>query len=168
MQWHATTREQLVREGANDNFHPKWGRFVPSQRFNVEQSPLPFAMDVKRIYEHSEKGNPENRTKKVWISQPQSGLDKRQCSLQVCFRPEDTQPRIAIIFKGRGKRISTVERESWDPDVDVLFQKKAWAVSIEWLCLTLAQVVQNLDRFVLLCDNQAHRHPKNSNKKLCQ
>ena len=75
MQWHATTRERLVRKGANDNFHPKWGRFVPSQKFNVDQSPLPFAMDVKRTYEHLEKGNPENRTKKVWISQPQSGLD---------------------------------------------------------------------------------------------
>ena len=37
------------------------------------------------------------------------------------------QPRLAIIFRGQGKRISAAERAAWDPRVDVYFQKNAWA-----------------------------------------
>ena len=97
MKWHATTRERLVRTGATENYDEKWGRFKPCQRFNVDQSPLPFAVDTKRTYEIVEPGS---RYHKVWIAQPGSGLDKRQCTLQVCFRPNGEQPRIAVIFRG--------------------------------------------------------------------
>ena len=76
--WHQTTRERLVRKGLNDRYDAKWGRFLPKERFNVDQSPLPFSMNVKKTYEQIEKGNPEKRNHKVWISQPGSGLDKRQ------------------------------------------------------------------------------------------
>ncbi|KAK3244491.1 hypothetical protein CYMTET_45896 [Cymbomonas tetramitiformis] len=46
------------------------------------------------------------------------------------------QPRLAIIFRGMGKRLSQVEKEAWDKRVDVYFQGKAWAdrdFSLEWL-----------------------------------
>ena len=43
------------------------------------------------------------------------------------FRPEGCQPPITIIFRGKGKRISAVEKASWDPRVNVMFQEKAWA-----------------------------------------
>ena len=56
MKWHATTRERLVRTGQNDKFDCKWGRFTPRQRLNVDQSPLPFAIDAKRTYDLVEKG----------------------------------------------------------------------------------------------------------------
>ena len=46
MQWQTTTRERLVRKGANDKFRPKRGRFVPSQRFNVYKT-----FDVSKIIE---------------------------------------------------------------------------------------------------------------------
>lgn len=83
--WHATTREKLVRTARNDGYDQKWSRFTPRQRLNVDQSPLPFAVTTKRTYEYIREGE-EQRNHKVWISQPGSGLDKRQCTLQVCFQ----------------------------------------------------------------------------------
>jgi len=48
----------------------------------------------------------------------------------VCLRaecpPGGQQPRLAIIFRGTGKRITAVEKASWHPSIDVYFQPKAW------------------------------------------
>ena len=156
--WHATTRERLICTGSNDDYHPKWGRFLPKQRFNVDQSPLPFAIDVKKTYEQIIRGDKENRNNRVWVCQPFSGADKRQCSLNICFRPDGEQPRIAVIFRGQGKRISKVEKEAWDSDVDIYFQPCAWAderFCIEHIERTLKPVVEKESRFVLYCDNLA-------------
>ena len=153
--WHATTRERLVRTGLNDNYDPKYGRFLPEQRFNVDQSPLPFAIDTKKTYEEVKPKDPENRHKKVWVQQPGSGLEKRQCTLQICFRPTGTQPRLAVIFRGQGKRISQVERNAWHKDVDVYFQKCAWADTefcVDWAKHTLAPAI-DVERFALFQDN---------------
>lgn len=153
--WHATTREKLVRTARNDGYDKKWGRFTPRQRLNVDQSPLPFAVTTKRTYEYIGEGE-EQRNHKVWISQPGSGLDKRQCTLQVCFRPTGGQPKIGIIFRGTGKRISADEKEAYHPDVDICFQENAWAdtnVSVEWVKRTLTESVKDDERFVLFCDN---------------
>ena len=114
MDWHMNTRERLVKSGNDITYDAKWGRFLPSQRFNVDQSPMPFAIDSKRTYHLYEPGEDQNKSK-VWISQPGSGLDKRQCTLQICFRPEGQQPKIAIIFRGKGKRISQDEKDAWHP-----------------------------------------------------
>ena len=62
----------------NDDYDPRWGRFPPNMRFNVDQSPLPFVIDHKRTYEVVDKNQ---RYDKVWIQQPGSGLDKRQWTL---------------------------------------------------------------------------------------
>ena len=78
-----------MRLGLNGDYDSKWGRFRPSHRFNVDQSPLPFVTDHKRTYEVIEKK--EQRYKNVWIQQPGSRLDKRQCTLQVCARAEGKQ-----------------------------------------------------------------------------
>ena len=86
---------------------------------NVDQSPLPFAVNMKRTNHRFEEGaNP--RQEKVWISQPGSGLDKRQCTLQVCFSPVGPQPKLGIIFRGKGK-LSQEEKDSWHPSVDIFF-----------------------------------------------
>ena len=61
--WHATTRERLVCTGSNDDHHSKWGRFLPKQRFNVDQSPLSFAIDVKKT---SEKKKQKKKKKKKY------------------------------------------------------------------------------------------------------
>ncbi len=154
--WHATTRERLIRTGFQDDYDAKWGKFRPEQRLNVDQSPLPFAMDVKKTYEMVEPKNPENRYHKVWISQPQSGLDKRQCTLQLCLRPTGQQPRLAVIFRGKGKRISEDEKNAWHPDVDVYFQENTKAdteFSNKWVKQTLSPAVKDSKRFVVFCDN---------------
>ena len=96
------------------------------------------------------------KSSKVWISQPGSGLDKRQCTLQVCFSPEGKQPKLAIIFRGKGKNISEDEKSSWHPDVDIYFQENAWAdtkFSVSWAEKTLRDHIEGLDHFVLFCDN---------------
>ena len=93
--WHPT----LVKTGrSRSNYHPIYGGFMPEQRLNVDQSPLPFVIDTKTTYEHVEPRSKENRHKKVWASQPGSGLEERQCTLQICFHPEGEQPKIVIIF----------------------------------------------------------------------
>ena len=154
--WHATYREKCIRTGFDENYDPKWGRYKPSQRLNVDQSPLPFVVHGKKTYEFIPKG--QGSTHITWISQPGSGLEKRQCSLQVMFRPEGQQPKLAIIFRGQGKRISEDEKSAWHKDVDVFFQPNAWLdqfVCKKWCDESLIPFVkeQKLDRFVLLLDN---------------
>ena len=55
------------------------------QRLHVDQNPLPFVINVKKTEEYTESGSRNHNT---WISWPRGGLDKRQCTLQVVFRPE--------------------------------------------------------------------------------
>ena len=48
MKWHSTVQERLVRMGAvSEAYNAKWGRLFPSQRFNVDQSSMPFDVDSK-------------------------------------------------------------------------------------------------------------------------
>ena len=95
------------------------GRFGRTARYNVDQVPMPFAYDFNVTYE-------EEGAKEVWISQNQPGMDKRFCTLQVCFRPGPQQPKITVVFREKGLRISSMEKNSWDPRVNVMFQEKAW------------------------------------------
>ena len=66
-----------------------------NQRFNVDQSPMPFAIDMKRTSHLYEPGQDQNQ-EKVWIFQPGCGLEKRLGTLQICFRPDGEQPRIGL------------------------------------------------------------------------
>ena len=50
--WHSTWRERLVKTGSRSNYHPVYGGFMPEQRLNVDQSPLPFVKATKTTYEH--------------------------------------------------------------------------------------------------------------------
>lgn len=84
--WHATYREKCIWTGLEDNYDPKWGRYQPAQRLNVDQSPLPFVVHGKKTYKYIQKD--EGVSHNTWISQPGSGLEKQQCSPQVMFRPE--------------------------------------------------------------------------------
>ena len=72
------------------------------------------------------------------------------------FRPTGEPPRLGVIFRGTGKRISQDEKEAYHPDVDVYYQENAWAntkVSFEWVQKTLSPSVKDDERFVLFCDN---------------
>ena len=96
-------------------------------------------IDVKRTYEEIV----PNHTKKIWIAQPGSGLDKRQCTLPVMTRADGEQPRIAIM----GTRIGDDEKNAWHQEVDVYWQTNAWAdteVSTKWSKESLAKSVDGL------------------------
>ena len=116
----------------------KWGTYLPHQRFNVDQVPLPFVNDMDSTYE-------EVGAKRVAINQNGPSLGKRQASAQVCFRgvlpdpPEGddaakakfkrhfhAQPKKCIIFRGTGQRISAEEKASYPDDFVALWQPKAW------------------------------------------
>ena len=117
---------------------------------------MPFAMDTKSTYEDSSVG----RHDKVRVAQPGSGLEKRQCTLQLCFSPEDNNIKPDIIFRGGGKRLKPQERLAWDKGVDVYFQSNAWADTkfcCDWVNKTLKSGCESAKdgdkEFVLLCDN---------------
>ena len=97
----------------------KYGRWLPQNRYNVDQVPLPFVIDQDKTYEV--KGSEQ-----VWVSQPSSGLDKRQATLQLCIRAEGQQNvKPAIVFRGKGN-VSTEEKAQYDEGVDVYFQSCTW------------------------------------------
>ena len=109
-----------------------------------------------QTYEYVPRG--EGSTHNTWIGQPGSGLEKRQCTLQICFRYGGPQPKIAVIFRGTGQRIRKEELDAFHPDVDVYWQQNAWAdtqFSVDWAKKTLREFTEKneLNRFLLICDN---------------
>ena len=88
-------------------------------------------VNIKRTYEQVQ----YKHTDEIWISQSGDGLDKRQCTLQILTRADGEQPRIAIIFRGKGKKFREDEKADWHPGVDVYWQANACAdteVSVKW------------------------------------
>ena len=76
-------------------------------------------------------------------------MEKRQYAPQICTRADVKQPRIAVIFRCKGKRVHPDEKAAWHPDVDVLWQENAWAdttVLVNWVNTTLKPVVENLEK----------------------
>ena len=154
--WHSTYREKCIRTCYHSSYDTKWSNYKPHERLNVDQSPLPFVVNSKKTYEYIPPG--EGATHNTWISQSGSGLDKRQCGLQVMFRSEGVQPRLVIIFRGTGARITDDEKLAWHSDIDVFFQPNGWIdtkVCLLWTEKTLKSFVEkeHLDKFVLLLDN---------------
>ena len=95
VEWDLTTRERLVRTNIGETYDQKLASFLSNQRVNVDLRPIPFAINMKRTYHLYESSQDQNQ-EKVWISQPRCGLEKRQCTLQICFRPHGEQPRIGM------------------------------------------------------------------------
>lgn len=101
----------------------RWGLLGPRYTFNVDQVPLPFVVDdgITMDFVGAER---------VWVKQLGSGLDKRQCTLQLCIRAEGEQPKPCLIFRGQPHKRTKDQKEEakgYDSDVYVLWQKSAWA-----------------------------------------
>ena len=131
---------------------PKWGRFVPSRRVNVDQVPLPFVAD--NSYTYDIKG-----TKVVRIQQPQEGDSKRFATLVLAFSPVGASPKVGLIFRGKGM-IGKVELASYEklaPNVQVFSQKNAWAdriMMVEWVDKVWRPFTESgADEYLLLADN---------------
>jgi hypothetical protein len=147
--WHNRWRYYISRGPQVD---PIFGRFKPQFILNADQSPL--CLTEANTTTWNRKGE-----KLVRIAFKESA-DKRYCTLQLCICLENgvKQCRVAIIFKGQGKRISQEERSGWHKDVDVYFQKKAWMDTDTlqaWTQRTLKPFVESLGqgRKCLILDN---------------
>ena len=125
----------------------KYGRYLPWQRLNVDQVPLPFINDMDYTYE--QKG-----AKRVQINQGGASLSKRMATGQIVFRPAIPppdglagealaaykthlleQPFACILFRGQGN-ITQAERDAYPDDLVVLWQDKAWVgrpEAVKWV-----------------------------------
>lgn len=133
--FHRDLREAVKsrRRRVNSTQDVKYGRWTPQNRYNIDQVPLPFVVEQDKTYDVT--GN-----KQVWVSQPSSGLDKRQATLQLCIRAEgDQHVKPAIVFRGKGN-VFSAEKAQYDQDVDVYFQSSAWMdtqLNQKWVRRTL-------------------------------
>ena len=150
-QWHARLRRRIKR---GTDVHPKWGRWLPESRFNVDQVPLTLADGSRQTYD-------EVGARRVWISGSKHGDDKREATLQLCVRLSNSaqQPKPTTIFRGKGLRLKKAEKGSWDSRVHVLFQPKAWAdnICLHWAESIFPASVTEGAASVLFCDNLVHQ-----------
>lgn len=109
--YHVILREGLIKTGISSlSYDKKWGRFTPDCRFNVDQVPMLFAIDCKTTCEvNLEKEDKRNHP--VWLTNSGSGLEKRQCTLKICFSPE-SKVCTDIIFRETDNRVSGNEIEA--------------------------------------------------------
>lgn len=114
--FHLEIRRVAASAGATDQL----GQFSLSTIANVDQTPLPFTFNKGQGYD-------QRGAKTVWHRGAQSGLDKRQCTVQLTIFA-DGEPRVKpfLIFRGKGLRISQAERKEYDKRVHVKFQENAW------------------------------------------
>ena len=101
---------------------------------------LSFALDDPKTYD--KKG-----IKAVWAQSGQSGLDKRQATVQLTvFADGVNRVRPTAVFWGKGLRISAKEKQSYDRWVKVMRQEKAWCdqdIMKEWISTEWANPFKN-------------------------
>jgi hypothetical protein len=127
-QFHSTLQSFISAPAApGESSDERFGRFLPENCFNMDQSPLFLDSTSNATYDR-------RPSITVGISK-RKGSDQRFATLTICVRLAGTpdkpvpQPFISIIFKGTGQRISAQEREAYAPGVFVDFQPKAWTDS---------------------------------------
>ena len=109
------TEENSAVHAANTKLWCKVGSYLPVERFNMDQSPLPFAHGIQvQHMNRLKKRKKGNRNQRVWAAQPEQGDSKPFRTLNICFRPSGDQPGLAIIFRGKSLRLSAAEKASWD------------------------------------------------------
>ena len=127
--WHARLRRRLKRDGklTRNTLHPKWGRWLPGNRFATDQVPMNLRCGDGRTYD-------DTGANRIWLVGTPADDGKRFGTLHIIAKakieptkPRRGQPRLGMILRGTGVRIKQAERDGWHKDVDVRFQKKAWA-----------------------------------------
>lgn len=113
-----------MREGHPPEFYDAvWGRFPPVARFNMDQIPLPFVVCQDTTFTTEDDSHVHIR------SCGADGLTKRQYTVHLTSNAGEGENGLCygdLICRGTGKRISRVEKEGWNPEVGVFFQKCAW------------------------------------------
>jgi hypothetical protein len=107
--------------------HGVFGAVHPNNVFNVDQTPVCLSESSRMTY---------TRAGETWIGIADKGSsDKRFATITLALRLSGSpanpipQPRLSVIFKGSGKRISAEERAGWHPGVLVQFSEKAWTTA---------------------------------------
>ena len=127
--WHARLRRRLKRDGklTRTTLHPKWGRWLPGCRFAIDQVPMNLRCGDGRTYD-------DTGAARIWLVGTPADDGKRFGTLHIIAKakpdptkPRRGQPRLGMILRGAGVRMKQDERDGWHKDVDVRFQKKAWA-----------------------------------------
>lgn len=160
LKFHRGLRKSLNtkrRRNKSSEVDPKYGRWAPKNRYNVDQVPLPFVNERGTTYDTL-------GAKQVWVSQPSAGLDKRQATLQLCIRADGEQNvKPALIFRGKG-RVAMAEKGKYDKRVDVYFQQNAWMdeeINMQWVQGTLIPGIgKGSDEKVLFADNVGFQQSK--------
>ena len=109
--------KKVSDEQINDSVY---GLYPPENRYNADQVGVSFVNNAgaKTI---SEKGS-----RRVWVRQTKSSMDKRMATVHLTIRPRgDTQVKPIVIFRGKGA-VFQQEKDLYDKRVNVLFQKNAW------------------------------------------
>ena len=121
----ALTRRRLGKGRGQAGWNPKWGWYLPEDRYCLDQVPA--------------EGDGRKRTlevkgaKRVAIGGNEGLSTNREASLQVLIlginepdKPRNGQPPLCMGFPGTGKRISQEEKSQYHPDVFVQWQRRAW------------------------------------------
>ena len=73
----------------------------------------------------------------VWVKSLGSGLDKHRATVQLTVHADGVaQTPPMVVFRGKGLRISSKERQLWDNRVVVKFQDNAWMdenIALRWI-----------------------------------
>ena len=83
----------------------------------MDQTTLSFVLDDNKTYD--KKGD-----KEVWIASDQSGLEKRQCTIQLTVFADDKTLPPVIIFPGQGLGINAAEKKDGIDALRLFFSLK--------------------------------------------
>ena len=103
---HAAQKSLAALRTAIEKFHTtslqerKRGAFTLKGLSNIDQIPLLFVMDDNRTYE-------KTGAEEVWVASGQSGLEKRQCTVQLTNFADGSALLLLLIFRGKGLRINS-------------------------------------------------------------
>ena len=95
------------------------GRYELKDIANMDQTPLPFTFNKGKGYDNT-------GTSIVWHCGAASGLEKRQCTVQLTVFADGGCLKPLLIFRGKGLRITAKEKKEYDSRVVVRFQENAW------------------------------------------
>ena len=84
---------------------------------NMDQTMLQFVLDDNKTYDKKEAGQ-------VWIASGQSGLEKRQCIIQLAMFADDKILPSLTIFPGQGLRINAANKKKVINALSLFFSLK--------------------------------------------
>ena len=104
------------------DYTPKWGRYPPERRYNMDQVPLPFVVSQDSTFTTSDDND-------IHVKAPSDSLRKRQFTMHLftdAGKGEARDGYTILVAKGKSDRRKKTEKMAWHKDVPMLFKKNAW------------------------------------------